>query len=162
MPTKQVSKRGRGRPKCKLQPDDYLILEEPGKLGDKASLIGISRRALYNILKTDEKAKACREFAKSEEQQKVEDTLLAQATDKGNPRSVAAAQLLLKLRGALTENTAPDVNVNIALPQPVSGNDFMKAMKDITPAAPQPAALEHSKAKQPDDMTFAEILGGRK
>jgi hypothetical protein len=155
------AKRGRGRPKSKLSESDLEILREGGTQTELAKRIGINRRTLRKQIKENKDVAESYEIGRDVQLERVEATLIAQATDKANPRSVAASQLLYRLRGKLDGDGTTNVNVNIPLPQPISGNQFMKAMKNITPNAPPPVALEHAPDNR-ESMTFAEMLGARK
>ena len=155
-------KRGRGRPKSKLSPADLDVLREGGTVTELAKRIGIDRRTLRKQIKENKTVSDAFETGREYQLEKVEQTLIDQATDKSNPRSVAASQLLFRLRGKLDGDNKADVSVSIALPQPVSGAEFQRAMKDVTPAR-APVTLEHT---PPNDQsvpkTFSEILGSRK
>jgi hypothetical protein len=156
----RATKRARGRPKARItNPDDYLTIETLAAAGKgKVSIakeLGMSPHTFRKLLERDERAANAWQAGLDSEFEAVCQSLRGQAEDKGNPRSVQAAALLLKIKHNVTDTPAPAIQIN--LPAPMAAKDYEKLVQQM----PQPApAIEHKPArpKRPEEMPVAELL----
>ena len=148
-PKPETGNTRRGRPRTRFGPEEHAQIEDMASNGhSKASMakhFNLDPGTFAAALEKDAKAQAAFERGMAAERQKIEGSLLTQAANPGCPRSVQAANTLLKVRHGVEDKPAVQINVNI--PAPLSQDKFKDVLATLEPVAPERPAIEQHKPK---------------